>query len=681
MRRHSGRIAAVAVATLGALAVWLVSTRVFPYYSINHDEAVYLQQAAMLLEGQLALYPPLPEAFRPWFFVADGGRLYPKYTPVPAAIFAAGKLLGGYRIALAGVGGGILALTYGVVVEAFDRRTGLLAATFVLASPLFLVNTAVFLPYAPTALLNVAFAFAYLRADRLGDRRWAALAGIAVGLAFFSRPYTAVLFVAPFLVCASLTLWRDRTALRSGRATPALVRQATTAALGLGGVALALAYNAAMTGSPTRFPYQAFGPLDGLGFGTRRLLGHEIQYTPELAVRANATVLEAFLTEWVAGGLLGAALAALGVALALRRGITARRAALAGVFVSVALGNVYFWGNYNILGNLSDAEGGLIAAMGPHYHYDLLLPTAAFAARGMLAATDWLRGIAHDRLAGGVTSRRGARVIVAAALLVGVLSLGGVSAALLAEPVADNAARTAVYERAYEPFEGGPPEDAVVFLPGPYGDWLNHPFQPLRNDPGFDGETIYALENRPFAVADAYPDRRLYRYAYRGQWAPSADSPEAARLTRVRDVRGEQVVVDARLGVPETAESVTVRIDGGAESTYAVAENASGTLDLRLRVVPESATLSGDVDGVRNTTLNPDPSDLRITAFVDYGAGDGFSYRLDLPIRTNDGQVRALSPRVERCLDARTCGGAAAHVPDLAPDGIFVRITVSTQGA
>ena len=551
-----------------------------------------------------------------------------------------------------------------------------------------MINTAVFLPYAPTALLNLAFAGAYLRADRLDSPRWAVVAGVAVGLAFFARPYTAVLFAAPFVAHACWTLWRDRARIRErlaartggDRVHSTLARQAATTIFGLGGVSLTLAYNAAITGSPTRFPYQAFGPLDGLGFGTRRLLGHEIQYTPELAVKANATVLEVFLTEWIAGGLLGAALAALGVSLALRRGITARRAVLAGVFVSVALGNVYFWGNYNILGNLSDAEGGLIAAMGPHYHYDLLLPTAAFAARGMLAATDWLRGIAHDRLAGGVTSRRGARVIVAAALLVGVLSLGGVSAALFAEPVADNADRTGVYERAYEPFEGGPPANSVVFLPGPYGDWLNHPFQALRNDPGYDGEAVYALETRPFAVADAFPDRRIYRYAHRGQWAPSAGSPRAARLTRVRDVRGEAVVLDARLGVPEVAESVTIRVAAADDEAYSVAENASGSMAVRLRVTPGSALLSGDVSGVHNATIPSGRSDVRITAFVDYGAGNGFSYRIALPVRASDGQVRALSPRVERCVDPRACGGAAAHVPALAPEGVFVGANLSAVG-
>jgi hypothetical protein len=690
MRRRRARLAAAAVAVAGALAVWLVSTRVFPHYSLNHDEAVYLQQAAMLLEGQITLRPPVEDAFRPWFFVDAGDRLYPKYAPVPAAMFALGVAVGVPKLALAGIGGGIIGLTYAVASEVFDRPTGLLAAGFVLASPLFLVNTALFLPYAPTALLNLAFAAAYLRADRLGSLRWAAVAGVAVGLAFFSRPYTAVLFAAPFVVHACWTLWRDRADVRAairadsgtsgptGRVHPTLARQATTALGGLGGVVATLAYNAAVTGSATRFPYEAFAPLDGLGFGTRRLLGYELQYTPELAVRANAQVVTAFVTDWFAGGVLGAALALVGLAAVARHGITARRAALAGVLASVIVGNVYFWGNYNVLGQLSDTDGGMIGALGPHYHYDLLAPTAVFAARGSVVAAARLRRHASERLADGVLDPRTVRIALAVVLLVGVAGVGAGSVALLAEPIDDNADRTDVYDRAYEPFDDGPPEDAVVFLPGPYGDWLNHPFQPLRNDPGYDGEAVYALDTRPFAVVDAFPDRQAYRYAHRGVWAPSAGSPEAARLSRVRDVRGERVTLDASVGVPDAAESVTVRVAGGDESATYVAGNASGTLALRLRLTPDSARLSGDVTPVGNATLAPpENGELRLTATVDYGAGNAFDYRLELPVRTGSGEVRALSPRVERCTDVRACGGAAAHIPELAPDGIFARANLS----
>ena len=50
-----------------------------------------------------------------------------------------------------------------MVGEVFDRRTGLVAGAFLLASPLFLIDSSVFLPYAPTTLLNLCFAVAYVR--------------------------------------------------------------------------------------------------------------------------------------------------------------------------------------------------------------------------------------------------------------------------------------------------------------------------------------------------------------------------------------------------------------------------------------------------------------------------------------------------------------------------------------
>jgi hypothetical protein len=665
MRDRPARLATAALALCGAVVVWTVSTEVFPYYSLNHDEGVYLQQAAMLLDGQLNLYPPVEGALRPWFFVEAGDRLYPKYAPAPAAMFAVGKLLGGYRLALAGIAAVNLALVVGVGREVFDVRTGLLAGVFVLASPLFLLDSAVFLPYAPTTLLNLLFAYGYLRADRADDRRWAAVAGLAVGLAFFARPYTAVLFAAPFVVHA---LWTLR-----GGGRGALERQALTAALGLLGVGLTLAYNAVVTGSPWLFPYQAFAPLDGLGFGHREILAHDVDYTPALALRANAEVLRLFFAEWIAGGLLGAALAAVGLAGVARRRPSSRQAVLAGLFVSVAAGNVYFWGNYNVLGDLDRAGDGLVSALGPYYHFDLLLPTAAFAAAGAV----WLGRLLCRALDARLDPRL-ARGVLVLALVVGAGAVGTVTVADLDERVERNAEVTETYEDAYEPFEGGPPANSLVLLPDPYGDWLNHPFQPLRNDPGFDGRAVYAIDDRPFEVVEAFPDRRLYRYTYRGAWAPYAGSPEAARLQRVRDVSGSGVRLDTTVGVPDGAVGVTARVATDDGAAYYVAPNVSERLGVDLTVSGGEVRVDGDVRPVENATLTVEGrDDVRLTLFVDYGPGGGFAYRFDLPVEVGDGRVRALSPRVEYCRNARACGGAAAYVPGSAPDGVSVRSNVS----
>ena len=688
MNRRRFRLLAAGLAGLAAATVFVVATELFPYHSINHDEGVYLQQAKLLLDGQFRLFPPVAEAFRPWFFVEDGAGLYPKYAPVPAAMFAVGQLLGDPRIALALIAAGNVALTAALATEAFDRRTGLLAGAFLLASPLFVVDSSVFLPYAPTTFWNLLFAFAYVRAARAESSAddsarasdgYALLAGLAVGVAFFSRPYTSVLFATPFIGHALYSLG-------VGFSRPRVTRLSLTALGGLAGVGAALAYNAAVTGSPWVFPYEAFAPHDGLGFGYREILGHEETYTPQLAVRANARVVRALFTDWVVGGPVGTLLAAGGVASFLARTRlrprewsrsftdAQARAAVAGLFVSVTVGNVYFWGNFNILGDLTAPGDGLIAALGPYYHFDLLVPTAIFAASGGLAGVDRVRSWAADVGSEDADRSRGRGLTVALALA-GLLVLAGATAGALAPTVAENAETTSSYEDAYEPFEDRDLSNAVVLLPTPYGDWLNHPFQHLRNDPGYDGDVVYALDDDPhtFEVVSAFPNRTHYRYVYRGAWVPASGESVAPALQRVRSVEGQAVAANATLALPDRADRVSARLSAAGGQAYYAVEGTPENLSVALRVEGESARLVGprvNATGGDTTVGVGDDDEVDVEIFVSNRAGTGFSYRLELPVRRADGTVRALSPRREACLEPATCGGEAAYVADAVPDDV-----------
>jgi len=676
--RH--RLVAAALAVGGGLLVFFLSVRLFPFHSLNHDEGVYLQQAAMLLDGQLFLHPPVEGAYRPWFFVrAPDGSLYPKYAPVPAAMFAVGHLLGGYRLALAGIAAGVVALTYVVTAEAFDRTRGVLAAAFLLASPLFLVESAVFLPYAPTTLLNLSFAAAYFHGRRTGSRRSAAVAGIAVGLAFFSRPYTAVLFAAPFVLHA---LWTLR-----GLDRDPLFAQTTTAVLGCCGVAVALGYNVVTTGSAFVFPYQAFAPLDGLGFGHREILAYSRQYTPELALRVNARVLALLFGEWVAAGPFGTLLAAVGVGRLLRR-VRRRRTAdwrrlvLAGLFVSVAVGNVYFWGTLNVLGDLGEANDGLVAYLGPYYHFDLLVPTAAFAAHGIGLLGERGRAALRARLPDPERRRVGVVAVAVCLLVVAVPA-----ATALAEPIERNAEVTDTYRQAYAPVDDVP-DGSLVFLPTPYGDWMNHPFQALRNDPGFDGDVVYALRDRQFAVVDAHPQRQLYRYTYRGVWAPAAGEEVTPRIQPVEHVAGERVRLDLRLGVPSGVERVSIRLASEHGQAYYVANDTRSSTERGSAITPSLVVGDGrarlrGVTPVSNATPIPidERDDLQVTVFADYGAGNGFSYRAELPTATVDGRTRALTPYLEHCDRPLRCGDGAAYVPESTDVGVSIEADLRATNA
>jgi 4-amino-4-deoxy-L-arabinose transferase-like glycosyltransferase len=657
-RRYRLARAGLVVGTVAAIAV--VTAWVFPYHSINHDEAVYLQQAAMLQAGTLFLEPPVPEAFRPWFFVADGQTLYPKYSPVPAAMFALGDLVGSYRLALPALGASAVALTTRLGRELFDARTGLIAGLLFLASPLFVVQASVFLPYVPTMTLELAFALAYLLAVRRADPRYGLLAGLAIGLAFFARPYTALLFGLPFVLHAS---WLTASGDRDIRLTTVSV-----AIVGSLGVGVALAYNAVVTGDPSVFPYEAFAPRDGLGFGRREILAHSLEYTPALALRSNAEVLWVFFTRWAPAGIVGVALAAGGALLVARRDTDSMHLVVGGIVPSVALGNLFFWGNRNILGALDTAGDGLIHYLGPYYHVDLLVPIALFGAVGLRVALGQVRELARAHV--NADARTGFTAVAVTCLLLATLAGG-----LVVAPLSDNAEITDTYEEAYAPFEAQDFDHALVFLPTPYGDWLHHPFQALRNSPRYDGRLVTALDERQFAVIDAFPDRTLYRYSYRGDWAPTAGSTVEPRLERIHHVRGSAVRTTANAGVPAQSAFLTIELASDADRTTASAQ-PDGNLTLQTTVTGDNATLSSPAlnQSLRVPVRENDTVATRV--FVDYGTGAGVTYRLEQPVQTTGDRVRTITPRTELCVGADRCGAGAAITGSSLPAGIGLNVTV-----
>jgi hypothetical protein len=670
----------------GALVFWF-AVDLFPYHSINHDEGVYLQQAAMLLEGKLSLTPPVPDAVRPWFFVREGPRLYPKYGPVPAALFAAGVAVGLPRLALAAIAAGIVALTGLLARAAFDRRVGLLAAALLLTAPLYLVTTAVFLPYAPTTLLNLLFAYGYVRALRDGRRRYALLSGGAVALAFFARPYTAALFALPFIGHALAVCWREWRTIdpgATGDGGPLVSRPVSqllvVAALGSLGVCVTLAYNALVTGDPFLFPYAAFAPEDGPGFGHREILNHEETYTPELAVRSNARVVWHLATTWGPLGAVGTALATLGVLAGLRESASADRdetashdplpdrtlrLVLASLFATVVVGNVYFWGNFNILAGLEDPTDGLIAYLGPFYHFDLLLPLATFAAAGIVASVDRLRAVFDARAPG-----EWGRVAVLVVLLVSTGAVAGVHGSTVDSIVERNAEYTDDVAPVYQPFEDRAFDDAVVFMPTPYGDWLAHPFQYLRNDPSLSGDRVFVLDRdtaSDFAALDAFPERQPYRFTYRGDWPPPEDEQVEPFVQSLEVHRGDTVRVTSRMGVVVGAQSATVRIAADGEAVQYGVERLDGeTVTVQWLVTPDGARVTGDalhrysdddsvpIDG---------PTDVTLSVTFTQPGGATITYVEELSVAPENGTVRGIWPPERRvCRLTADCGREGTYV-------------------
>ncbi len=703
VRRVPVPLAIGVIAALAAGVVFVVAHDLFPYHSINHDEGVYLQQAAMLLEGKLWLEPPVPGAVRPWFFVAENGRLYPKYGPVTALVFAPGVALGVPRLVLAVVAALSVVCIGFLGRAAFDDRVGLVAAAVLLTAPLFVLNSATFLSYAPTTALNLGFALAYVRTLRRRSRRYAALAGTAVGLAFLSRPYTALLFALPFVVHALVRLtaaWhrhRRRTdANPDDRRPPWGVtrRLGIVAAIGIAFVGVTFAYNWVLTGDPLVFPYQAFAPEDGVGFGHREILDHERDYTVGVAIGANARVLWQLVTRWGPLGWFGSSLAVVGllaaVGSAVRRRLVSRsrgpqnardradasgplsdttlQALLAALFVTVSLGNVAFWGNLNVLAAVEDPTDGLVAFLGPFYHFDLLAPLSVFAAAGVVALADRLRA-ALERV-GAPFDRTGPRQAVLAALLVGSLVGGAVvGASAFDEPVERNAEYRDDLATVYEPFDGQAFENALVLVPTPYGPWLNHPFQWLRNNPSFDGDAVYVMDRGPAGDAAslaAFPDRRPYRYTYRGEWPPEASVTPVVEPLSVRS--GERLDVSTTTGVVLGAETASLRVEADGETLHYGIDRVDGpteTVDWTLS--REGITV--DPEGLQRysdeSSLPLDgPTTVRVSLTYVQSGGSTVTYVHELTVLGTATGVRVLWPPEARvCRLTADCGRAGTYLP------------------
>ncbi|WP_066412535.1 DUF7846 domain-containing protein [Halorubrum aethiopicum] len=719
--------AAALVSVAAGVLTFAIAVTVFSHHSANHDEGVYLTQAALLLGGQLEFHAgPLADAFHPWFFVEDGGRLYPKYNPVPAATFAVSMLLFGEpRVTLAAVAAGNAALVYLLGSLSFGRRAGLAAAVLFAASPMAIATSSAFLPYAPTTLFNLLFAVAYLRSVRDDSLRAAGVAGVAIGIAFFARPYTAVLFAAPFICHA---LWRvgsaaarveDPSSSTLSSLPDPIRRHGLTALFGTLFVGITLAYNVRMTGEVLTFPYQAFAPMDGPGFGERRILGHSVDYTLGLALESNRYALQEIATRWLAGGSLGTALALAGGAVAVRgwrasgdpsdlAAVAAdeadgssdspgsprfRRTAallLVGVAVAVVVGNLFFWGTHNALADLSDPTDGLASLFGPFYHFDLLVPLSVFGGLGVAAGWRALSA-ARERLAERLAASevgsprldpsRVARVAVAAVVVVAVAVAGVAAVDAASEPIDRNAAIDAKHEAAYAPIDATDFEDGLVFLPTPYGEWQNHPFQYLRNGPGLDGDVVYALHRDPvedFAVLDAYPDRTLYRYGYRGTWTPNPDAYVTPKLEPLDRRSGPELAAETTIGVPDRVARAQVRVDprrggeGGPDHASYVVTGPGESLAVDWTVTPDGVRLpgaaaAGDPESSEPVPFDPEGDVVAVTVTLVDPAGATFTYRQEVTVRVTEGgeSVEAVwPPERSTCRLVTECGSEGTYLPN-----------------
>jgi hypothetical protein len=466
----------VAGAAAVATNAWL-----FPLYSLNRDDSVYVAMARLIEHGQVTLSAADHQAFRPWASAVIGDRIVLKYTPPWPTVLAAGELVTGTpRAALAATAAATAVLTALLTTEVTrSRGTGLVAGALLLTSPVFLVQSGTYLPYVFQLACGLAFGYLLLTGVRRRSTGRVVLAGLAIGVAAWARPFDALLLALPFTAYALLAARRS-----AGRVAVRLV---------LGGLPLLaalLTYNAVVLDDPLRLPYTVTGSTDGFGYGRRGVFPeHTIDFTPADGVSGMLTNLQ-WVPSWTAGGVVLVALAVLGL---LRTRGTGRWA-VAALSVVVPLGYLPFWGPYA----MSTFWPG-VEYFGPFYLLPVLVPLVVLGAAGLVALGRAARAGAP----------RGARPAVAVVLAAMVL----LTALAVPDKVAGNLGVRDDYRTLQDFVRNQDLGRAVLLLParGDLGFESTSPF--LENDPSLDQPVLYAEDRggADFELVDRHPDRILYR--------------------------------------------------------------------------------------------------------------------------------------------------------------------------
>ena len=221
------------------------------------DSVAYLFQAKVFARGQLwAPLPELPEFFEHEFVVMRDGRWFAKYPPGFPAILALGVLAG-----VPWLVNPLCAAASVVLLFLIGRRlggvaTGLVSALLALTSPFLIFLSGSFMSHSAGLLLALAFTWLFLRREH----GWSALAaGAALGLGMLVRPWTMAVIAAPFAVVALADLVRLKSL--------AFRRYAMMAGGFLPFLAVWLAYNAILTGSPLSNTMELWWKFDRVGFG------------------------------------------------------------------------------------------------------------------------------------------------------------------------------------------------------------------------------------------------------------------------------------------------------------------------------------------------------------------------------------------------------------------------------
>jgi 4-amino-4-deoxy-L-arabinose transferase-like glycosyltransferase len=234
------------------------------------DEVAYIFQGRIFALGRSFVpQPQAPEFFANAFIQFFDGRWFSKYPPGYPLLLAPALWAGVPWLVNALSGGVALAAVYMAGVAMFGRHVATWAALVGLVSPWVIFMSGSYMSHATTMMWAALFLLGLVQTRRAAERgllgkaaRWGLFGGLAIGMAFITREWTAL----GIGVGAAMWAVGDLVLNRDGRSA----RLAAYACIVVGFVppVLILLYeNFALTGDWLRLAQDLVGSYDRPGFG------------------------------------------------------------------------------------------------------------------------------------------------------------------------------------------------------------------------------------------------------------------------------------------------------------------------------------------------------------------------------------------------------------------------------
>ena len=446
---------------------------------------------------------PHPTSYWSPFVLDYQGRRFGKYPPGYPLLLSLGVRAGAPWV----VNALLASLTLWVLAYAgrviYSPATGLLAAALGLTVPVFLAMSGTLLSHPTSLLFTTVFLWAFANFSRpdfarpgspnpsesadSSRRRYAIVAGLALGCLFITRPFDAIGVSFPFALYVLVRGLRgDRALLHQGVVITAIV-----AIFGL----LTLAYWYSLAGTIGN-PYTLLWPYDRPGFGPN--FGPE-GYTLATGLRYLRSNLRDLSTSFLGWpGYLNVLFLLLSFILRPR---DRWNYLLLASFLSLALLHVSYW-----------YYGGRDAGF-PRYYYAALAMLLLLTARGIELSAAALRRFLHARFPYDESASDTNLPITNLPIyliLIGLVLYNGL--AFLPPHLRAFQGKSGITAEPLHVIQDAGVTDAIVFVTE-VEYWYDFAVFFSVNSPTLDSDVVYAIyHNRPLAqaVKDLFPNRECY---------------------------------------------------------------------------------------------------------------------------------------------------------------------------